>query len=84
MTYPVSEAVKNILEGSCNNFAWVFVEKEDAERFRKRLNMSALRAGLMETHTVSVDSVVRSDFKTIRHIVLIDEKVPTVVNETAE
>lgn len=82
MTYPVSEAIKNISEGLCNSFAWVFIDKDEAEKFRKRLNMAALRAELIETHTISVSTVVKSDFKTIRHIVLIDERFPNPVEET--
>lgn len=81
MVYPVSDAIKGITEGFFKSFAWSFKQKEEAEKFRRRVSMSALRAGLVDSHAITVVSIVKYDGKTIAHIVLIDEREAEEVHQ---
>lgn len=72
--YPVAEVSDMLSEGIIDNFTWCFSDKEEAEKFRKNLNMSLSRRELNNKFGVSVFAAVKNDLQSIAHLVLVEPK----------
>ena len=72
--YPIIDTADMLAEGIVDTFAWQTIDKEEAEKLRKNLNMALGRREISSQFLISVVAAVKNDLKTVTHFVFVEKK----------
>ena len=71
--FPISEAINNIVEETIDGFTWYISDKEEAEKFRRSVNMALLRKKLNGEYSVTVISAIKNNQTEITYFVNVEK-----------